>query len=422
MTLTIFYSWQSDLPNPTNRTFIENAIKAAIKKVGKEFDLTPAERDNKIKLDKDTSGIPGTPPIVDTIFKKIDACAVFVPDMTFVGKSEKGRLIPNPNVSVEYGWALKSLSYSHIAPVMNAYYGEADEKNLPFDMKHLRWPFSYTLSPDSTPKEKAEAKKLLVNYLAGQIKAIIESGLVNSEVIEPATHIPVPAGDEPSIFFDPAEPIGTYDDDFGGKDTDYRLPMGPKMFLRLYPVKPHDTLSAKEAIDISSQAGLEPMRRAFGTLGITMVRNKHGVVALGGNSESGIAVAVTQLFKNRELWGIDARMLNFEITGNSTSRGGAYIPCIAIEQVYTYTLTHYLKFAQEHLQLELPLHFVAGLTGVEGFKMSVGQGFFSGRMIEQNVIYEAEINDYDADVGELLLPFFRHVWEECGIERPENLT
>lgn len=30
---TIFYSWQSDLPNNSNRSFIEVAIKKAIKKV-----------------------------------------------------------------------------------------------------------------------------------------------------------------------------------------------------------------------------------------------------------------------------------------------------------------------------------------------------------------------------------------------------
>jgi hypothetical protein len=31
MASTIFYSWQSDLPSVTNRSFIENAIKKAPK-------------------------------------------------------------------------------------------------------------------------------------------------------------------------------------------------------------------------------------------------------------------------------------------------------------------------------------------------------------------------------------------------------
>ena len=30
---TIFFSWQSDLPNKTNRNLIENSIKLALKKI-----------------------------------------------------------------------------------------------------------------------------------------------------------------------------------------------------------------------------------------------------------------------------------------------------------------------------------------------------------------------------------------------------
>ena len=42
MKCTIFYSWQSDLPNKDNRSFIENCIEKAIKKdkLGFEAGLT----------------------------------------------------------------------------------------------------------------------------------------------------------------------------------------------------------------------------------------------------------------------------------------------------------------------------------------------------------------------------------------------
>ncbi|HUT50398.1 MAG TPA: hypothetical protein VM325_13745 [Alphaproteobacteria bacterium] len=183
MTNTVFYSWQNDLPNPTNRTFIENAIKAAIKEIedvpGNDVDLMSALRDNELKFDKDTQGVSGSPPIVDVIFDKITACAIFVPDLTFIGKSEKGRLISNPNVLVEYGWALSTVSHRPIVPIMNAHYGEPTAETLPFNMRHLRHPFAYQLKPKATAEEKSAAKKALVGYLVKQFRAVLESGLLD---------------------------------------------------------------------------------------------------------------------------------------------------------------------------------------------------------------------------------------------------
>jgi hypothetical protein len=91
-------------------------------------------------VDRDTQGVPGVPPIVDTIFHKIDSATIFVPDLTFVGKRIDRRPTPNPNVLVEYGWALKSLRYTRIIPVMNVAFGEPTPETMPFDMRHLRHP------------------------------------------------------------------------------------------------------------------------------------------------------------------------------------------------------------------------------------------------------------------------------------------
>jgi hypothetical protein len=63
----IFYSWQSDLPNSTNRGFIESCLSLAIKNLSnsKDFHLD-------LNLDRDTKEELGTPDIVNTIFKKIE--------------------------------------------------------------------------------------------------------------------------------------------------------------------------------------------------------------------------------------------------------------------------------------------------------------------------------------------------------------
>ena len=41
--------------------------------------------------------------------------------------------------------------------------------------------------------------------------------------------------------------------------------------------------------------------------------------------------------------------------------------------------------------------------------------------MNDTIIYEGTIADYPADVQEILLPFFRRIWEECGLSRPDYL-
>jgi hypothetical protein len=61
----IFYSWQSDLPNPTNRGFIQTALEDAIRAL--QIDDTVALEP---VLDRDTQGQSGSPNIAETILGK----------------------------------------------------------------------------------------------------------------------------------------------------------------------------------------------------------------------------------------------------------------------------------------------------------------------------------------------------------------
>jgi hypothetical protein len=176
MSQTIFYSWQSDLPNKTNRSFIQTALEKAIEEIAGNTDLENADRSEKgdcLELDKDTKGVTGSPPIVETIFRKIEKATIFVPDLTFVASSDK-RQIPNPNVLIEYGYALKVLGHSRIIPIMNEAYGEVNDRSLPFDMKHLRWPRTYDL-PDNADSDKKKTEMTnLVKYLVKEIRQILD--------------------------------------------------------------------------------------------------------------------------------------------------------------------------------------------------------------------------------------------------------
>jgi hypothetical protein len=131
MQRTIFYSWQSDLPNSTNRGLIQKALDGAAKALVKEgtVDVQPV-------IERDTFGIPGAPDIAKAIFDKIDAADVFVADVSIINRKDGGKLTPNPNVLVELGYALGVLGDARIILVANTEYGEI--KELPFDLRMRR--------------------------------------------------------------------------------------------------------------------------------------------------------------------------------------------------------------------------------------------------------------------------------------------
>ena len=104
MAKTIFFSWQADTPNEVGRSFLKKVLEEVCKDLASETTLDEAHRD--ISVDSDTQGVAGQPPVAETIIKKIDSAAVFIADMTFTVKRLDNRPTPNPNVLIEYGWAL----------------------------------------------------------------------------------------------------------------------------------------------------------------------------------------------------------------------------------------------------------------------------------------------------------------------------
>ncbi len=169
---TIFYSWQSDTPNNINRGFIKDALEKALKKIAESVKLEEA-----LRLDHDTKGVPGSPEIANTILEKIDNCSVFVPDLTIIARTKTEEQIPNSNVLLEYGYALKSCGDERIVPIMNEAYGYAKD-SLPFDLQHRRWPISYYLPKDSTDEARKKEKEILVGQLEEALRTIIEAGLL----------------------------------------------------------------------------------------------------------------------------------------------------------------------------------------------------------------------------------------------------
>jgi chaperonin GroEL len=153
---TVFYSWQSDSPPKSNRNFIQTVLKRAIDAINAKGTLAV-----DVVLDSDTRNVAGSPKIADTIYKKIDAAAVLVADVTIIkwtaGKAAKTRkALPNPNVLVELGYALKVLEDPRLILLINTAYGRIED--LPFDLLGRRT-IPYTLTPKDL-EDNAEGQRI----------------------------------------------------------------------------------------------------------------------------------------------------------------------------------------------------------------------------------------------------------------------
>jgi len=168
MKRTIFYSWQSDLSNSTNRGFIEECIEKAIKEIKNRLDID-------FTLDKDTSGEPGNPEIANTIISKIENCKIFIADISIINSGSKQRKTPNPNVIFELGYAAKSLGWEKILCLYNLDYGTYED--LPFDLKYRR-PIGYNLKN----KSKSEVRKQIADLIVRNAVTLFEKGYIFDEV------------------------------------------------------------------------------------------------------------------------------------------------------------------------------------------------------------------------------------------------
>jgi hypothetical protein len=158
----IFYSWQSDLPSSTNRSFILDALEGAAKDVKRDDEIVVEP-----VIDRDTAGVAGSPDIGITILSKIDAAAAFVCDVSVVTTDAAGRPSPNPNVLVELGYAMKALGHGRIVLVMNTTFGPPEK--LPFDLRQKR----VTTYELPAGVDKTQVRKELRATLGAAIKVIL---------------------------------------------------------------------------------------------------------------------------------------------------------------------------------------------------------------------------------------------------------
>ncbi len=99
-------------------------------------------------------------------------------------------------------------------------------------------------------------------------------------------------------------------------------------------------LREAEIFDLIYGIKVSPLRSGMAT-GASYERNKYGGMTFSFKVEDGRGslLTSTQIFRNRELWGIDSTLLS----------RGKYIPSSAYEQVLSSGLYKYVNFAEKLL-------------------------------------------------------------------------
>jgi len=421
---TVFYSWQSDTPAGDNRNFIESALKLALKKLRSDAEVTLALRESDLQIDQDTEGVPGSPPIAETILKKIRESTVIVADLTYIGESVPNvsgrakRLLSNPNVLLEYGYALRCHSHAGIIGVLNTAYGGKDLNELPFDLRHLRGPLTYHLNDKNTSRAK-EVLAALADGLAARLKDILLTPPTPVVSQPRALFVPVqPSTEDSAVFWAHDKDIAPVED-FGNVRLDRKIPNVGRAFLRLHPKYETPRISsALKARDLLRKGQVRPM--GMHVRGWGHDRNAFGAIAYEGTDDARIT-GLTQMFLSWELWGVDAYAVNAtrcrEFMGGKSN---GFIMSHYVERSFTKTLINYLKFYQKTKPEISELIITAGLTGIKGYPMAVGDHAIRGHIFNDEIIWTAEISDVSTPADKLLAPLFERIWEEAGLSRPQE--
>jgi len=412
----VFYAWQSDLPERFNRYLIRFALNLAAKNIC--ADPTVGIR---VRIDADTEGVHGHCPVTETILKKISVCDAFVPDLTFVASAEAGKLIPNPNVMLEYGYALHARSFSIMIPVMNTAYGAATE--LPFDMGHLRFPVRYDLPATAKNAERRAVRKALTEEFEAIIRGMIAEG------VSAGHRRPFPeaaAITPPAFFFSRNETIAS----FGNPgEQEFKFEGEKAVYLRLFPKTSEGQPKIGRAVIrdlVYHKAALRPMSD---TITGVASSNDFGWACIdpSGNTTT---KNICQAFPSGELWGINSQVFRQAQIRHFVrpDEVGVALWVISVEKLCTRTLENFVRAASAVMQLRPPFVVELGIVGTRGVYMGAphpesSQGHYYGPMRDNTLVRRYDLIKTDsAAQREILREFFDELYDLAEISRSDILT
>lgn len=387
----------------------------ALESLAQDATLEQALRDG-LELDKDTKNVPGSPPIFSTILAKIDKAAVFVPDLTAVAKREDGELLPNANVLIEYGWALKTLSHSRMVPVMNTAYGNPKVERLPFDLAHLRFPITFHLPEGASDSDRRNARDHLAKELSNALKTVFESEEFKARIPERTKPRDFPQqkhimGSRARFRF-ASKPLGLASDPFAQltgqpESSQIRLDKGAACWFRFMPIA--DSGRRLRVIEIKERAmelSVMPILHIAQSIGFVRGSDGGGFYSVEGGDTTR---SVAYVFKTGEIWLVDSWL--------------AQVPYLELnENAFIETLRRCADISTNRLALPGPYRWEVGFEGISGRMLVLpGSDRARGTAVEKYVYATGRFKP-ETDPAKALGPFFEKVFDCFGVRRPSSPT
>jgi hypothetical protein len=399
--MKVFYSWQSDTPNNVGRAFIRKTLDAAVS----SLQVDEAERP---LVDQDTAGVLGSPVVANTIFEKIREAKIVVADVTLTGRTPEDKRLLNSNVAIEVGYALGVQGDHVLLTVMNTHYGTPDD--LPFDLKHRRWPVQFSLSPDAGGPERQRERDVLSRNLGNITEAYIEANRPPKE-----TFASTSSTLNSATYWQPDEDLIPARRYSGGGTKPVRYPAGQAlMYLRIWPQEKIRPIAVETLSDYSKSA-IEPL--AGGINGWSTDRNKYGLLTYATFGEERALGSTTQVFRNGEIWGVNAYRLR---TRPEFPNFPKLVPTQSYESGLRESLRRYLDAARSYFGYPSKITVESGLVNVKDFMLALPDEVH-GPIFEDVKISTTVNLDEPESVTEALLKIFKAVFEAAGTIRPAQL-
>lgn len=356
MEVVVFYAWQSDRPGNVNRHLIRKAAEAACSRITDD-----ATNDWYVRLDSDTKGEAGMCDIPNTILKKIRSSDIFLGDLTLVSDTEgkQAKLIPNPNVVFELGWAARHLGFGALIGVINEAFGRVDGQI--FDIKR-RASRTYNTESAKSQKDRQSVEDKLSQDLEAVIRTTIETVVIPRR--ERAGASVQDKAEEARNSFASRVLAGDF---YGSKQL-------PAVLTSIQFRRPENQ---------DYEAAYDKVGEFFR---LTPEVVEHAVVW----TENG---GVSELSLNGHLFhafGGDHRSVQNQLAFNARSTGEVHNDrFLPAEMMQVNAVRHILRFCQflHHIQIKPPWHIGVSLVGAKGYGLLYPSGTTGKRLCPSDAVH-----------------------------------
>lgn len=409
--IKIFYSWASDNSERECRNLIREALQTACEELTGELE----EAGREVTLDHDTKGETGSPPITETIERKIRDCDVFVADLTPAAVQDRTdgsiRIIPNPNVMYELGYAYRSHDYTKIITVMNTGFAGSALKApaklrddvLPFNLRHRSYPICYHLHEGAEKKDLRLERERLLKALVAKIKPLTEK-----------VAVPMGPKHEPHAPIDHRGSTFLRDGDVILKGEFGQIVWRDKaeqLYVRFIP-DVSASLTMLKVQDAVPQISIPPYSTSSGDFG----KNSLGFVKCATRpleNDEIISRDMIQFFRSGEVWAICSSILRDK--GKFTW---------LVEDIFAWAAACAAKFA-EGVAYTGPGTFVFGIIGIEDWEfLYPSNGYQPKAPFHQSAFrYEHQVQICSHSSAHIAAETAAsRLWEEVGLERPKEYS